>query len=184
MTSMKGIKALTTYLQINVVNKYLFHFNIRCRHWLPFCFLAFPIWMKRNISEILSIMVKMTLNDLLLLTPPSLHTYLWRTNITIAEIRAPTNTIPPKTPTISPERGNRHNNNVFMDISIKVLTIKVKINGPFMPNHNRSNHNHYIYSDCTCTNTLLLIRVWQICSSQQPSGFRWKNTFTQSVRSG
>jgi len=48
------------------------------------------------------------------------HTYLWSTNITIAEITAPTNTIPPKIPTISPERGNIHNANVFMDISIKV----------------------------------------------------------------
>ncbi len=47
----------------------------------------------------------MTVNGHLAVELELLDTYFWSTNTTMAEMTAPANTIPPKTPTISPERA-------------------------------------------------------------------------------
>lgn len=97
------------YVQTNVVNKDLFHFYIRCWHWLSLCFLAFPMNEKKHFTYFLKKIKfqqgKMTANGHFAVKISSLDTYFWSTNTTIAEMTAPANTIPPKTPTISPDRG-------------------------------------------------------------------------------
>lgn len=100
------------------LNKDLFHFYIRCRHWLSFCFLAFPMNEKKHFTYFLKKIKfqqgKMTANGHFAVKIWSLDTYFWSTNTTIAEMTAPANTIPPKTPTISPDRGKRHYENMFI----------------------------------------------------------------------
>lgn len=163
----------------------LFHFDIRCRHWLPFCLLAFPT-NEKKILDTLSIMVKWhfavntSITSYLLMEHKHHNSRNSGTNKHNSTQNTHNQPWERKYTQCKCVYGHFNNSSLMHFKHINDEICGLNISSTFMSNHNRS--KHYINSDCTCINSLL-IRVWLVCSSQHPSRSRCKNTFIQSVSS-